>query len=570
MEDLVKIVSKSIVFCMTGLMALGFNLSLTPLNAAWNPTVVVDDLLTTTGTGTGPVLSVNSSNDGVAVYEKNSPLSLSSRNANIIAASYFYGTGWAAPVIISDTSLVAPFTFRRYINQGDVDVRINESGYAIAVWEGDRNDDVGNQSPVILSATRSSDGTWNPIQTVRSLPNFGDFTENPVVDVNESNLGVVVWSEDRGPSGDYFIMTSFLPFDGTWTPPVQLDEGVYNGDHDSMARDVEINNNGNAVAVWLIGDRPSNFAVHAATYDANTGVWTTVSLDENAGGLLEPKVDMDDNGNAVAVWERFNGTFDEVVASSYTPGTGWAPYVVLDTNYSDVNSPYVVMDQFGTATVVWNREVEEFDPPQVFASRRPLNGTWSAPTFIANGEVVPNNTQKIADVDEFGNVVVIITLDQALLQSVLYTVQGGWQAPENIFNDPRFVYDQNIGIGSCGFALALWQRQVSLPQGFAISIEASDNFQLENFVLPPSNFVGLRCCNKFAMQKSCLNRLSFSPVECAASYVIRRNGVIIATIPAGGSTSFEDPVCSRNPSVYTLTVISVNGIESQPTTITML
>ena len=46
--------------------------------------------------------------------------------------------------------------------------------------------------------------------------------------------------------------------------------------------------------------------------------------------------------------------------------------------------------------------------------------------------------------------------------------------------------------------------------------------------------------------------------------------MIIATIPAGGSTSFEDPVCGKIPSVYTLSVISVGGVESQPTTITML
>ncbi len=572
MEDLVKIVTKSIIFCMKGLMALSLNLSFNPLNAAWNPTVLVDDLLLTSDTGSGPVLSVNSSNDGVAVYLKNSAqFPQSTVNLNIMAASYYYGTGWTTPVIISDTSLVAPFTFRRYINQGDPDIRINESGYAIAVWEGTRNDDVGNQQSVILSATRSSNGTWSPVQTVQIGPELNFFAENPVVDVNESGLGVAVWNEVRGANDEYFIMTSFLPINGNWTPAVQLDGPSTVSDQDDNTIDVEINNNGNAVAVWLMGDRPSNYAVHAATYDAATGVWTTVSLDENPAELTEPKVDMDDNGNAVAVWERFNGTDAEIVASSYTVAAGWSPYVVLDTSLNDVNSPYVVMDQFGTATAVWNKEVEEFAPSQVFASRRPLGGTWSAPTFIANGEVVPENTQKTADVDDFGNVVVIVNVDQILLQSVLYTVQVGWQAPENISSGPIRIDYPNIGIGSCGFALALWERTVSEgPQGPEIVVEASDNFQLMNYVSPPSNFVGTRCCNKFATQKSCLIRLSFSPVDCAASYVLRRNGVIIATIPAGGSTSFEDPVCSKNPSVYTLTVISVNGVESQPTTITML
>lgn len=553
---------------MTGFMALSLNFS-APLNAAWNPSVQVSDGVTAFDS----VLSVNSSNNGVAVWGEERAIPPFREYGIVYSASYNYGSGWTAPVVISPPDLGSPPA--RFLDQGDPDVRINESGYAIAVWEATYLDAQDNDFDMIISATRSSSGIWSPVQIVREGPDVNFKPENPVVAVNDAGLGVTVWNEVRGANDTAFIMTSFLPFNGTWTPAFQLDTGpsilLQN------TPDVEINNNGNAVATWLLGDNNFSYEVKAATYDPITAIWTTVTLDVNPLEDSNPFTGIDNNGNAVVIWQRRNGNLTEIVASSFTIGTGWAPYVVIDSADSSIDEfaslPYVVMDQFGTATAVWNKGVLDV-LEEVFASRLPLGETWSTPVSIAIGEIDPFEVQKTADVDEFGNVVVIttnITTNDQILQSVLYKVEGGWQTPENIFSNNRITSFENIGIGSCGFALSLWTRVLSFfPQERVVVVEASDNLQLQNFVLPPSNFVGLRCCNKFATQKNCINRLSWSSVECAASYVLRRNGMIIATIPAGGSTSYDDPVCSKNPSVYTLSVISVGGVESQPTTITML
>jgi hypothetical protein len=478
-------------------------------------------------------------------------------------------------VIISDTSLFPP-TIRVYIVQADPDVMMNDSGYAVAAWEGSIQvpfpDDL--TFDVIISATRSSDGTWSPIQIVRIGDPIDFRPNNPAVSVNESGLAVAVWPERRGPGELLYVMASFLPFGGTWTTPVVLDApGVPWAAFvaSPAAPGLAMNDNGNAVAIWALGSDPFTDAIHAATYEPLTDLWTTVSLDSDPGNVSAfraPEAAIDDNGNAVVVWNREYesgaDTINEIASAYFTYGFGWGPTVILDSDI--VNrflGPYVVIDHLGTATAVWSKT----NTGEVFSSRLPLGGTWSAPTLIGIGKFDPFSTQEAASVDDLGNVIVIIKVEDDILQSILYTVQGGWQPPENIFNDARNPAYQNIGLGSCGFALSLW-----LDFGISPStrfVQGADNFALANFLLPPANFVGTRCCQKFATQTCCLASLSWDPSDCVLFYLIRRNGELIATIPAGGSTTFVDPVCSKSTTVYTLSTVNIYGIELPGVSITV-
>ncbi len=533
MEYFVKI-SKWIV-CLASLTATSLNVT-TPLQAVWNTPVVVSDpaINQKVSQDTGPVLTVNASNNGVAVYGGSDPLNpeISSQD-NIWAASYNFGNGWQTPVMISDEIRFGPNNRRRYFDQGDPDVMMNASGYTVAAWQGTINQDNFDTNEVILSATRSSTGTWSAVQVVRIGPPEDFTAQNPAVAVNNAGLGVAVWDEVRGDSETYYIMTSFLPFGESWTP-----------------------------AVGAIND--TNDAVHAATYDHLTGVWTTVVLDADPGiegsDNTTAITGIDENGNAVVVWPRVrsDGVY-EVAAASFTYGSGWGPMVIIQSSALALDSPYVVMDHFGTSTVVWSNENEV-----VFASTLPLGQTWSAPTIIGQGDLVPNSNQKAAAVDDLGNVIAIFK--NGTYQTALRTVQGGWQPQENIPNITTLrTISPNIGIGSCGFALSLWKRQtLDRPgPGSRSQIEASDNFSLANFLSPPANFSVSRCCSKFATQTSCIARLSWEASEgCVLSYIIRRNGVLIARIPVGGSTEYVDPVCRNQRVTYTLSAVDINGIES--------
>ena len=64
---------------------------------------------------------------------------------------------------------------------------------------------------------------------------------------------------------------------------------------------------GNAVAVWEQFDGVT-VSVASNRYDAQSGSWGTAELIETGGGeSAAPQVAIDGSGNAVAVWEQLDG-----------------------------------------------------------------------------------------------------------------------------------------------------------------------------------------------------------------------------------------------------------------------
>src|SRR6266403_4064188 len=67
---------------------------------------------------------------------------------------------------------------------------------------------------------------------------------------------------------------------------------------------------GDAIAVWAQGDSAGVLSIWANRYDVGSGSWGTATLIENNSGLaFLPQVGMDNNGNAIAVWVQNDGTY---------------------------------------------------------------------------------------------------------------------------------------------------------------------------------------------------------------------------------------------------------------------
>jgi len=92
-------------------------------------------------------------------------------------------------------------------------------------------------------------------------------------------------------------------------------------------------------------------------------------------------------------------------------------------------------------------------------------------------------------------------------------------------------------------------------------------------VIPPSMFVGKAIKNRFATQTDLINKLTWTPSSdpSVVAYLILRNGVLIAEIPASGPFVYLDHN-RRKCSVDTYELIAVNaeGVQSTPlfTTVT--
>jgi len=97
------------------------------------------------------------------------------------------------------------------------------------------------------------------------------------------------------------------------------------------------------------------------------GWGTPLPFEFTVGAVGEPEVAVDAEGNAVAVWNQpYGSASDNVVASRYVPGLGWGPVQVLDAfTASAARDPKVAMNAQGRAVAVWYEFDTDINDPEL-------------------------------------------------------------------------------------------------------------------------------------------------------------------------------------------------------------
>jgi len=294
------------------------------------------------GTGWGTAQLIETDNTGDALY----PQVGIDPNGNAIAVWYQFdgtrnsiwanryvpGTGWGTAQLIETD------------NAGDASgpqVAIDPNGNAIAVWE-------------------QSDGTRYNIWANRYVPGTGWGTAqlietgagaalNPQVGIDPNGNAIAVWYQSDGTRYNIWA-NRYVP--GTGWGSAQLIET--DNAESAYSPQVAIDPNGNAIAVWYQSDN-TRYNIWANRYVPGTG-WGTAQLIEtdNSGDASHPQVGIDPNGNAIAVWEQYDGTRFNIWANRYVPGTGWGTAQLIETdNAGDADAPQVGIDPNGNAIAVW-------------------------------------------------------------------------------------------------------------------------------------------------------------------------------------------------------------------------
>ena len=109
------------------------------------------------------------------------------------------------------------------------------------------------------------------------------------------------------------------------------------------------------------------------------GTPTLLELDD-AGNAWSPIVDINSDGEAIAVWSQFDGAYDRIMANRYYPDTGWSGAEVIGANSRNATSPQVAMNHDGSAVVVWS----EYDIlySSVWAMLYAPDTGWGIPTLL--------------------------------------------------------------------------------------------------------------------------------------------------------------------------------------------
>jgi len=207
------------------------------------------------------------------------------------------------------------------------------------------------------------------------------------------------------------------------------------------------------------------------SFTSRDGVWETIgkSLDlGHTGPASTPHIAASANGNAVAVWVEDNGGRTDVWAKRYTPSLGWRnpELVETDITFSSTN-PRVAMDDIGNAIVVWQLADEGF-LDSIWSNRYVEGSGWgnAEALEVAEGDA----SQPQVAVNSSGNAIAVWTqVDDMGINGIwsnAYVSGNGWTGSVRVVWDAStHAGDPQVAINDDGVAFAVWNQQDNSPDG---------------------------------------------------------------------------------------------------------
>ena len=198
----------------------------------------------------------------------------------------------------------------------------------------------------------------------------------------DNNASIVVWNAPN--QTDYGIFVA--EYMTHWLPPEVVSD---NSSSRTEGQKFAINNDNTGFAIWEL---PLNSPPDVYAAKCTLGLWTeeTQLTNDNIGGI-NAQIAMSYNGDAIAVWQRYEKYGHSIVGRIYSSGV-WSPIFEI-SNINEPNntahSPRVKMDNNGNIVVCWLQTV--FKDQTVYSSSFTAgtwftSGTWSTPTPISSTE----------------------------------------------------------------------------------------------------------------------------------------------------------------------------------------
>jgi hypothetical protein len=264
-------------------------------------------------------------------------------------------------------------------------------------------------------------------------------------------VAVAVWHRSNGTND--IVQASYRPAGGAWQAPQDLSAPGQNGDDPRVAVDAA----GNAIALW-IRSNGTNRIVQASFRPAATGIWQGAQdlsgLGQSAFGA---ELALNGAGNAIAVWERSNGTNIIVQASVRPVGGAWQPAEDLSAVGQHAGSPHIASGASGNAIAVWSRSNGTNDIVQ--ASFRPAGGVWQpAEDLSTPGQEA--DSPRVA-LDPAGNAMAVWDRSNGtddILQASYRPAGGAWQPADDLSAPGQNASFQRVALDGQGNAVAIWRR----------------------------------------------------------------------------------------------------------------
>jgi hypothetical protein len=293
-------------------------------------------------------------------------------------------------------------------------------------------------------AAQDAGGAWTPAQTL--TPASGVNAADPTVAVSPKGNAVAMWDVYTS-GGLLLVQASARAANGSWGAVKTLTSGGVSSTLPKVGMDA----NGNAVAIWL--QTTSTGSAIEASYLPASGSWTTPAAISAAGSAAaQPVLAVNSAGDAIAGWQTSSN--GQIVVAERHAGVWTAPVIIAAAAFRQ-NSPHVALNDRGDAAVVWTGR------GTALAAIRPAGGGWSATTTLSTQS--SGASARVA-IDSSGNTIAIFQLVQYTGSSYSYPVQavahpagGTWGALVTISGTNDYGSSPNLVVTPLGTFVAAWE-----------------------------------------------------------------------------------------------------------------
>jgi len=342
-------------------------------------------------------------------------------------------------------------------NVGDAEfpqVVVDGNGNALAAWQ--QFD--GIRTNILANQYTAATGRWGTAELIET-DNAGH-AYAPQLAVDSSGNALAVWFQSDGIRTNIWA-NRYSVTTGNWGVAAQIE---INNAGNAYLPNVTFDGSGNALAVWSQYDGVFR-SIWANRYESTTASWGAAELVEtdNAGDATYPKIAFDDNGNALVVWQMFDGIRHSVWANRYSETTAsWGTSELIETdNIGDANFPQLAFDGSGNALVVWVQlDGTRFN---VWANRyMAVTGKWGTAEMIEIDNAGDAWQPKLT-VDASGNALAVWDQYDGPFRSIwanrYSATNASWGTAELIeTGNVGHAYNTQVASDSSGNALAVWEQ----------------------------------------------------------------------------------------------------------------
>jgi hypothetical protein len=277
-----------------------------------------------------PKVAMNAQGNAVAVWYQTEEIPLD--GVRSIWFNYYTAAGWGTDRVVEYDDQTGDG-----IDGTSIRIAMDALGNAMAVWWGDGN---------VWSKRYTPSVGWDMAVRLNSAE-----ADLPALATNNQGNAMVMWSEQDGNLWSNY----YTPSQGWVSAAVLVATSNPSTPYEPQ---VAMDAQGNAVAVWTQGTGISESRFTQA------GAWEPAEpmpavLPPMTGNAYGPQVAMNAQGNATAVWLQSDGIRLNLVASRsevlIDGSWHWNDVTLIEDNDTSAMHPEVVMDAGGNAIVVWEQ-----------------------------------------------------------------------------------------------------------------------------------------------------------------------------------------------------------------------